>query len=315
MAKLTSVLALLVCVAITLAEPGPGDQLQRQLRSGAVVALRNQPYLFLTVPRVNGNGHAIQGFKVVGSDDDDEVDEKSPVNSANDENEADASDDDDNDDEEMQRDDEDVSNDDNAEHENDDDNNDDDDENIENDVTNNLMYLRSRIPNTPRVRSQLTNQVSTMAMIKKNRVSQLNAQLVLKNAKPTNMMVSRENAGAIMVPDGFIEIEGQTVVDEKTGKTSLLVPRNVLDAIPEGSVVALVDGSAQDLEEARANRVIVRRRRKGSRRNVVRRGGGGNRGNRRRQGGGQRRRVQVYRIGVVNNGRRRRVRRPVLWQG
>ncbi|EDX16968.1 GD16625 [Drosophila simulans] len=77
------------------------------------------------------------------------------------------------------------------------------------------------------------------------------------------MMVNRDQAGAIMVPDGIIEIEGQSVLDEKTGKAALLVPRAALDAIPDGAVVALMErsaSSADEIEEERANRVVVRRR-------------------------------------------------------
>ncbi|KMZ07998.1 uncharacterized protein Dsimw501_GD16625 [Drosophila simulans] len=84
------------------------------------------------------------------------------------------------------------------------------------------------------------------------------------------MMVNRDQAGAIMVPDGIIEIEGQSVLDEKTGKAALLVPRAALDAIPDGAVVALMErsaSSADEIEEERANRVVVRRRKNNGRRN------------------------------------------------
>ncbi|XP_011186537.2 protein zntA [Zeugodacus cucurbitae] len=332
-----SVAVVLLFVALACADPRQGLQqqvVQRQLRSGAAVASPNHPYLFLTVPRANGNGHEVQGFKVVElEDDDDEEESKTKVENNQEINDGDEDDDDDNvnaandDDDE----DEDVVRSNNVEVSNDDEDedvfeynsNDDDDadnQNDENDVTNNLVYLRSRAPHTPRLRSQLKNQGAIISA-DGNGVNQLNAQLVLKNAKPTNMMVSREHAGAIMVPDGIIEIEGQSVVDEKTGKTALLVPRAALDAIPDGSVVALMERSATDSEEARANRVLVRRRRKGSRRNVVRRRGGNRRrrvgGNRRRRVSNKRKNVRVYQVGGGAKRRRgnRRVARPVVVQG
>ncbi|XP_061402399.1 uncharacterized protein LOC133338237 [Musca vetustissima] len=134
---------------------------------------------------------------------------------------------------------------------------------------------------------------------------------VMKNIDTkTQMMVSRENAGAIMVPDEIIEIEGQSVIDEKTGKPAILLPRSILDSIPDGSVVALMERpiEGRSAGEERANRVIVRRRRRGSRRNVKR----GRRGNRRRvvnrRRGGNRRRRNGNRVRVVRvNGNRRRV--------
>lgn len=137
----------------------------------------------------------------------------------------------------------------------------------------------------------------------------------IKNAKNTQMMVSREHAGAIMVPDEIIEIEGQSVIDEKTGKPALLLPRSILDSIPDGSVVALMERPAEgrSSDEERANRVIVRRRRKGSRRNVKRRGG-----NRRRRRGGNKRRVnrrKNVRVVRVGGNRRRGNRRRVVYQG
>lgn len=134
-----------------------------------------------------------------------------------------------------------------------------------------------------------------------------NTVAIIKNAKSTQMLVPKEQAGSIMVPDGLIEIEGQSVIDEKTGQESLLVPRAALDAIPDGSVVALLERNADadsDVAEERANRVIVRRRRKGARRNVRRRGGKrGNRRRRRRRGGKRRNRKGG------NRNRRRRRRR------
>lgn len=291
------------------------------------------------MPRANGNGHEVQGFKVLQIEDDDDEDETTHKNIKV-ENNNDSSDDDedDNADDESNNantandeDDEDedivrnnnvevsLEDEDDLEYNADADDDDADSLNDESDVTNNLVYLRSRAPHTPRLRSQLKNQGAIIST-DGNRVSQLNAHLVLKNAKPTNMMVSREHAGAIMVPDGIIEIEAQSVLDEKTGKTALLVPRAALDAIPDGSVVALMERTISESEEARANRVLVRRRRKGSRRNVVRRGGG----NRRRRGGNRRRRVSNKRKNVrvyqVNGGAKRRrgnrrVARPVVIQG
>ncbi|XP_036227536.2 uncharacterized protein DDB_G0287625 [Bactrocera oleae] len=334
-----SVAAVLLFVALVCAEPRKGLQqqvVQKQLRSGAAVAAPNHPYLFLTVPRANGNGHEVQGFKVVEIEDDDD-EEEAAHKTTKFENDADSNDDEDDFEEDESNnanaandeddEDDDIVRNNNVEVNDDDDddfeyNADDDDAdnlNDENDINNNLVYLRSRAPHTPRLRSQLKNQGAVISTDDK-RVSQLNAQLVLKNAKPTNMMVSREHAGAIMVPDGIIEIEGQSVVDEKTGKTALLVPRAALEAIPNGSVVALMEGSTTDNEEARANRVVVRRRRKGSRRNVVRRGGGKRRrrgGNRRRRVSNKRNNVRVYQVGGGAKRRRgnRRVARPVVLQG
>ncbi|XP_036344121.1 SAGA-associated factor 73, partial [Rhagoletis pomonella] len=309
-------------------EPRLGPQQQRQLRSGAAIASSNHPYIFLARPRTNGDGHEVQGFKVVqiADNDDDDADDN-PVNNVNKESNNDDDDIDDakedDDDEEEQDNSVDNADDDDDEASfelNDDDADDDENENDINDVASNIVFLRSRVPHSPRLRSQLKNQNPVQSSTFGNRASQFNAQLVLKNAKPTNMMVSREHAGAIMVPDGFIEIEGQSVVDEKTGKTALLVPRAALEAIPDGSVVALVESSADESEEARANRVIVRRRRKGSRRNVRRRQGGNRRrqgGNRRRRRGGNRRQnVRVYQVGGATRRRgSRRGGRPVVLQG
>uniref|UniRef100_A0A6P4F718 Uncharacterized protein LOC108046106 n=1 Tax=Drosophila rhopaloa TaxID=1041015 RepID=A0A6P4F718_DRORH len=135
------------------------------------------------------------------------------------------------------------------------------------------------------------------------------------------MMVQRDQAGAIMVPDGIIEIEGQSVLDGKTGKAALLVPRAALDAIPDGAVVALMERHAPSdpadddaVEEERANRVVVRRRKNNGRRNIRRRGISGSNNNsrrrrrpaqrRRRTGGNRRRNVRV--IQPQNGGQRRR---------
>ncbi|KAH8368016.1 hypothetical protein KR084_005721 [Drosophila pseudotakahashii] len=136
------------------------------------------------------------------------------------------------------------------------------------------------------------------------------------------MMVQRDQAGAIMVPDGIIEIEGQSVLDEKTGKAALLVPRAALDAIPDGAVVALMERSASpspspsaadEVEEERANRVVVRRRKNNGRRNIRRRGISNNNRRRRRPaqrrrrtGGNRRRNVRVIRPQGGGGGNRRR---------
>ncbi|XP_054727590.1 nucleoplasmin-like protein ANO39 [Anastrepha obliqua] len=327
MLKLTSVAVLLLCVTIACAEPKQAtqqQQQQKQLRSGAAIASPNHPYIFLSVPRANGNGHEVQGFKVVEVDDD-ENEEGAQASNASSESDDDSvdddaanaskEDDDDDDDEEDLEHDDDVEDSNDAEFEY----NDDDEESVsdENDVASNFVYMNSHAPHAPRLRSQLKNRKLVSRIPNRpQRSNQLNAQLVLKNAKPTNMMVSREHAGAIMVPDGFIEIEGQTVVDEKTGKTALLVPRAALDAIPDGSVVALMEQSVDDSEEARANRVIVHRRRNDARRNLVRRRGGNNRrrrgSNRRRRGGNRRKNVRVYQVGGATRRRgNRRSRRPV----
>ncbi|EDW57991.2 uncharacterized protein Dvir_GJ15291 [Drosophila virilis] len=155
--------------------------------------------------------------------------------------------------------------------------------------------------------------------------SAVSGQQLLKNAKPTQMMVARDQAGAIMVPDGIIEIEGQSVVDEKTGKAALLVPRAALDAIPDGAVVALMERSAgeSDVGEERANRVIVRRRKTGGRRNVQRRRRGGRpvrrRSGVRRRGAGPNRRRNVRVIRPSGNRRRAGIQRrrggQVMLQG
>lgn len=135
-------------------------------------------------------------------------------------------------------------------------------------------------------------------------VGAVHGQPLLKTAKPTQMMVARDQAGAIMVPDGIVEIEGQSVVDEKTGKAALLVPRAALDAIPDGAVVALMERSAGSdvpaIEQERANRVIVRRRKNNGRRNAQRRRRPVQQRRRVNAGGQRRRRVNV------NGGNRRR---------
>ncbi|XP_043660572.1 histone-lysine N-methyltransferase SETD1B [Drosophila teissieri] len=141
------------------------------------------------------------------------------------------------------------------------------------------------------------------------------------------MLVNRDQAGAIMVPDGIIEIEGQSVLDEKTGKAALLVPRAALDAIPDGAVVALMERSASssdEIEEERANRVVVRRRKNNGRRNIRRRGISNNNVRRRRRpaqrrrraGGNRRRNVRVIRPQGGNRRRGNQRRRgQVVLQG
>lgn len=140
------------------------------------------------------------------------------------------------------------------------------------------------------------------------------------------MMVNRDQTGAIMVPDGIIEIEGQSVLDEKTGKAALLVPRAALDAIPDGAVVALMERSASsvdEIEEERANRVVVRRRKNNGRRNIRRRGINNNNirrrrpaQRRRRVGGNRRRNVRVIRPQGGNRRRGNQRRRgQVVFQG
>lgn len=285
---------------------------QRQLRQQQQKL--QHPYLFFSVPRGRANaGAVVQGFEVVedlddvesdaddDDDDDNNNDNKMPLRRL----QHNLDDDDDDDDQQMADDDDDV------EFElplqrgfarnghivllNDDDDEQDDDD--EEDTHLPVMMAKS----SPA-----------------RKASGVSGQQLLKNAKPTQMMVARDQAGAIMVPDGIIEIEGQSVVDEKTGKAALLVPRAALDAIPDGAVVALMERSAGDASvgEERANRVIVRRRKNGGRRNVQRRRRGG-RPVRRRAGGrrrrGNRRNVRVIQAG--GNRRRGGQRRRAGFQG
>lgn len=307
---------ILAVLAVALAEPRV-----QQHRGLAASERGSHPYLFLTVPRGRGGGSVVQGFEVLEEDIDDKP---NAVNAVDDDDDTDDAENDDDDDDDNDNEpivgfvqngnsraalsDEDIED----EAQDDDDDNDDEMD---------------------------ANLVQVVGQPKPNAPTQTNLQMILQNAKPTQMMVSKEHAGAIMVPDGIIEIEGQRIIDENTGKAALLVPREALDAIPDGSVVALMERSAGDLsaeeEEERANRVIVRRRRRGSRRNVRRRGGqrvrrrrvnnnnnrnrNGNRNKKRRRV--NRRNVRVVRKGNNNrrrrngNRRRRNGNRPVVIQG
>ncbi|XP_075158190.1 uncharacterized protein LOC142231468 [Haematobia irritans] len=286
--KLTLILLLVSGLAITLAEPArPQNGVIHQIKAG--VAGPN-PYIFLTVPRGRSRS-SIQGFEVIASDladddDEDDADEDEPVKQKNSKQTMNGKD------------------------------QDDDDEDEDMDMANSM---EEQMANEDEEGEDMTADVmkdfEIVETIKKNQRS----GAPMKNAKNTQMMISRDTAGAIMVPEEIIEIEGQSVIDEKTGKPALLLPRSILDSIPDGSVVALmergVEGRASE-EEERANRVIVRRRRKGSRRNVKR----GRRGNRRRRRGGKRRRsnrrknVRVVSVGG-NRRRRRGNRRRVVYQG
>lgn len=232
------------------------------------------PYVFLTVPKGRSQS-LLQAFEVIEDSDDDET-------ALDDDEEADDNDDEMNDDNDEEEEKDNLDKMSLAEEDMDaqlDDDDDDDNENDENDNLDNVMNVNLKLRKP-------------------------NAQV--HNAKPTQMMVSREHAGAILVPDEVVEIEGQSVFDEKTGKPALLLPRAILDSIPDGSVVALMERSVDDEQaEERANRVIVRRRRKGARRNIKRRRGNKRRVNRR--GGNKRRRVNRRKnVRVVRRGNKRR---------
>ncbi|XP_064556755.1 uncharacterized protein LOC135441186 [Drosophila montana] len=306
MSKLSALLVLSCLLALALALPEPRLQ-QRQLRQQLQ---QKHPYLFFTVPRGRANaGAVVQGFEVVeepedlDNDDDDDAESDIPVRRLQHNADDDLNDDDDDDDLADDDDDDDfdalparrgvsfarnghlvlLNGGDNVDNDVDDEQDDDEDTHLP------VVLAKSGLGRKP---------------------SAVSGQQLLKNAKPTQMMVARDQAGAIMVPDGIIEIEGQSVVDEKTGKAALLVPRAALDAIPDGAVVALMERSAgeSDVGEERANRVIVRRRKTGGRRNVQRRRRGGrpvrrrSGGRRRGTGGNRRRNVRVIRPG----GNRRR---------
>ena len=238
------------------------------------------PYIFLTVPKGRSQS-LLQAFEVLEDNDEEEKDNEA-ADIENDDDDAQEIMDDDDDEEQDAKD----SLDKEQLEENIDADNDDDDE-LDNVMSMNLKLRKS------------------------------NGQI--HNAKPTQMMITREHAGAILVPDEVIEIEGQSVIDEKTGKPAVLLPRSILDAIPDGSVVALMERSSDVDEQAeeRANRVIVRRRRKGARRNIRRRRGNRRRGNRRgvnnRRRVNRRKNVRVIRRG--GNKRRRVNRRRVSLQG
>ncbi|XP_030386676.1 SAGA-associated factor 73 [Scaptodrosophila lebanonensis] len=291
-----SVLFILSCMlALALAEPRIQQQ-QRSALGGQRVGLSasQHPYFFLGLPRGRANaGAVVQGFEIVeqNDDDDDFLNEDDDDDSDDDEEESTQKDDDG----------EDSS----------------DGDGSLDDIP---VLPKSRRPqpvNGERLTRTATNQADTAAGVQQ-------LQQVVKAAKPTHMMVARDQAGAIMVPDGIIEIEGQSVVDEKTGKSALLVPRAALDAIPDGSVVALMERATaravgEGEEEERANRVIVRRRRTGGRRKVRRRRTGGIRrrpgGGKRRRRGNKRRNVRVIRpTRRRGNGRRRRTGgvRPIV---
>ncbi|BFG00789.1 uncharacterized protein DMAD_00709 [Drosophila madeirensis] len=324
MSKCLVVFCALSCLlALALAEP---RLQQRQLLRQSQ---QQHPYLFLSIPRGLPNaGAVVKGFEIVEEADDDDADQDNEML------QQPQDDDDDIDDDEQLHDDDDdedelehqlglnfarhgqlvLLNNPNSRKNNfqqdedlvDDDNEDDDDEPLPA-----VVNLR-RTPNL----SLNLNQAN----------GQPNGQQLLKNAKATQMVIPRDQAGAIMVPDGIIEIEGQSVIDEKTGKAALLVPRAALDAIPDGAVVALMERSAgaaeaDAIEEERANRVVVRRRKNNGRRNVRRRGSNGRRrrrgGNRRRRVGGNRR-PNVRVIRPTGNRRRAGQRRrggQVVLQG
>ncbi|XP_013115701.1 protein SDA1 homolog [Stomoxys calcitrans] len=279
--KLSLILLLVSGLAIALADPArPQRGMIHQINAG--VAGPN-PYIFLTVPRGRSQS-LVQGFEVIDSDnnnDDDDADDEEPLNL-------------------KQR---------NSKHTINDELDHDEEEDM--DMANSMEEQMDE--NEDEDADDMTVDVmKDFAMSDKSKKNQRLTSSV-KNAKTTPMMVSRETAGAIMVPDEIIEIEGQSVIDEKTGKPALLLPRSVLDSIPDGSVVALMErpDEGRSSEEERANRVVVRRRRKGSRRNVKRRRGNGRRrrrGNRRRPN----KRVRVMRVG---GNRRRGNRRRVGYQG
>ncbi|XP_065363501.1 serine/threonine-protein kinase rio2 [Calliphora vicina] len=258
---------LLACLAVALAEKRvPQHGLIHQIQKG--VAGPN-PYIFLTVPK--GRSQAlVQGFEVI-EENDNKTDNKKPIDENDDEEEAD------NDEENMSEDtdENDDDDDDNDDVQMDDDNDvDNDEEEIKDSLEKNTEEYDDADDNEDDDDDDLDNVMNMNLKLRKSHPQ-------FKEAKSTQMMVSREHAGAILVPDQIIEIEGQSVIDENTGKPALLLPRAILDSIPDGSVVALMERSAEDETdaeaEARANRVIVRRRRKGARRNIKRRRGGNNR--------------------------------------
>lgn len=290
-----SLILVLAGLALAFSEPKiPQRGVIHQIKRG--VAGPN-PYIFLTVPKGRSQT-LVQGFEVIEDDndnnnDDDDDDSNDmhknvPVNNDDDEEEN--------------------------EENNDDDQQDDDDDDQENHDTLPKNVVEEEDDNDDDDEEEI-HDVMNMNKSKQQ----------IKNAKNTQMMISREHAGAIMVPDQVIEIEGQSVIDEKTGKPALLLPRAILDSIPDGSVVALMERSDEPSEEGRANRVMVRRRRKGARRNVKRRRNGANNKRRRvnRRGGNKRRRVNKRknvrggnrRGNRRRNNRRKNNRRRVVYQG
>ncbi|XP_034103661.1 histone-lysine N-methyltransferase SETD1B [Drosophila albomicans] len=268
MSKLSALFVLSCLLAFALAVPEPRQLRQQQQQLRQQLQHLQHPYLFLSVPRGRANaGAVVQGFEIVEENEDD-IDHL-----GNDD------DDDEDDDAAVQH--------------------DDDEDEHEAHLQRGLSLAR----NGQLVLLKNDAEQDDDDDDEQDDDEQDNAapQLPL----PTQMMVARDQAGAIMVPDGIVEIEGQSIVDEKTGKAALLVPRAALDAIPDGAVVALMErSSATDalaaVGEERANRVIVRRRKNAGRRNVVRRRRGGRRPVQRRRRGGQRRRG--------GNNRRRNVR-------
>ncbi|TDG39831.1 hypothetical protein AWZ03_013751 [Drosophila navojoa] len=312
MSKLSALFVLSCLLALAMALPEARLQQRQLLRQQQKL---QHPYLFFSVPRGRANaGAVVQGFEVVedldeleNDDDDDDADEGSsslPLRRL----QHNFADDDDDDDDQMMDDD------------------DDDDDNVDvlpvqrGFARNGQVVLLNDEDDEQDAEDDEDAQLPVLLAKPSagRKASGVSGQQLLKNAKPTQMMVARDQAGAIMVPDGIIEIEGQSVVDEKTGKAALLVPRAALDAIPDGAVVALMERSASDssVGEERANRVIVRRRKNAGRRNVRRRRRGG-RPVRRRAGGrrrrGNRRNVRVIRPG--GNRRRGNQRRRVALQG
>ncbi|EDW81940.1 uncharacterized protein Dwil_GK25530 [Drosophila willistoni] len=321
MSKLSCLFVLLSCCSLLAwAEPRlQQQQLQQQLKLKQFnqMSSTQHPYLFLTIPRGRANaGAVVQGFEIVEEpedDDDNELDDQLDLAH----NDDDLDDDNDDDEDALA----------------------DDDEHEESQMNRQhnkfarhgqLVFLNAANPDND-VDDDSDDVDEPVVPVLRKAPSANSAKLT--QAKPTQMMVARDQAGAIMVPDGIIEIEGQSVVDEKTGKAALLVPRAALDAIPDGAVVALMERSAVidptngDREEERANRVTVRRRKTGGRRNVrLRRRGGNNSnrrrrvngGNRRRGGGNRRRNVRVVRPGRGGSGggqRRRRRNGQVVLQG
>lgn len=270
---------------------------QRQLRQQQQQLQQKQhhPYLFLTVPRGRANaGAVVQGFEIVEEADDDDDDYNDHLHHHH------QQDDDDDDDDDNER-------------------ADDDDEDADDDIdelpakrglslarNGQLVLLNDNDMDDEQDDDQDDDEPlpKSVAGRKSAPVPAVHGQPLLKTAKPTQMMVARDQAGAIMVPDGIVEIEGQSVVDEKTGKAALLVPRAALDAIPDGAVVALMERSAGDvpaIEQERANRVIVRRRKNNGRRNAQRRRRGGRPVQRRRVNAGNQRRRRIN----PNNNRQR----------
>lgn len=304
MSKLGAVLIVgCMLMAFALAEPRlqRQQQLQQRLQRKIKSAGQQHPYLFLTVPRGRANAGAIvKGFEIVEEQDSQELDHL--IDNDND-NDASQEDDDEEEDE--------------LEHQ------------LGLNFGRNNFAFRNQKKNLDSLEEEDEEEV-----VEDDDEDQAEVQeSFLRSAKPLGaqgaqqMVVARDQAGAIMVPDGIIEIEGQSVLDEKTGKAALLVPRAALDAIPDGAVVALMErsagsaaGSGDEVEEERANRVVVRRRKNSGRRNIRRRGSNVQRrrrrpsSQRRRRGGNRRRNVRVVRPNNRRRGNRRR-RGQVVYQG